>query len=63
MVQEVVVRVQERLYKYRGTMRQFLVEDKGSTFIGAFGVPPYSHHDDAQRAVQCAMEMKEALDR
>ena len=30
-------------------IRQLLVDDKGMVLIAVFGVPPFSHHDDAVR--------------
>jgi len=62
-VQEVVSSIQKALYKQQGVMRQFLVEDKGCTFIGAFGVPPHTFSNDAERAVLCSMDVLEALAR
>lgn len=49
------------LMRNQGFRRQFLVDDKGSTFIGVFGVPPYAHEDDAYRAVKTAMELRKEL--
>ena len=60
-VQEIITAVQHALYKYEGALRQFLVEDKGSVLIAAFGVPPHSNEDYAWRAVMASMQIRHAL--
>ena len=39
-----------------GTLRQFLVDDKGSVVIVVFGLPAMAHSDDSTRAVTFALE-------
>ncbi|KAF2073845.1 hypothetical protein CYY_004841 [Polysphondylium violaceum] len=56
-LQSIVVEVQTIVYKYEGTIRQFIVDDKGCVLIAAWGVPPYSHEDDPSRAVEASMEI------
>lgn len=34
------------IYEYEGTNNKFLVDDKGSTVIAAFGLPPVTHEND-----------------
>lgn len=53
--------VQESIYKFEGTIRQFIVDDKGIVFIAAFGLPPTSHEDDPHRAVRAGMTICEHL--
>jgi hypothetical protein len=36
-------------------------DDKGSTLIIVFGVPPFAHEDDAYRSVKTALEIRECL--
>jgi len=60
-VQEAVLCIQASLAKHHGTKRQFLVEDKGSTFVGAFGVPPFSQPNAPELAVLFANEAQNAL--
>lgn len=38
--------MQAILFHYEGVVRQFLVDDKGTVFIGVFGSPMNSHEDD-----------------
>lgn len=66
--------MQQEIYKYRGEVRQFIVDDKGSVLIGmivlmfidslsqgVFGLPPESHEDDAVRAVLAASAISKEL--
>jgi adenylate cyclase 10 len=36
-------------------VNKFLVDDKGSTLVAVFGLPPLAHEDDATRAVLAAL--------
>lgn len=38
------------------------VDDKGTVFIGVFGVPPFSHEDDSVRGLHAALDISDALD-
>lgn len=49
------------LYHYEGSLNQFIVDDKGTSFIAALGLPPLTHEDDAVRGVQLALEVQEEL--
>lgn len=60
-IQVYVSRMQEVIARYEGTFRQFLIDDKGSVLIAAFGVPPYAHEDDPMRAVECALDIARSL--
>ncbi len=55
--------LQAILYRYQGSIRQFIVDDKGATLIAVLGLPPLAHEDDAIRGVQAAMEMSAELRR
>src|SRR5205807_2420629 len=35
----------------QGSLNKFLMDDKGSTVIAVFGLPPLAHEDDAVRGV------------
>lgn len=60
-IQTVMFNMQEQLYTYEGSVRQFIVDDKGAVLIAALGLPPLAHEDDAARGVRAAMAMQEAL--
>jgi len=53
--------VQEAVYKYEGSLNKFLMDDKGSTLIAVFGLPPLAHQDDAMRGVLSALAIRTAL--
>ena len=44
-----MLEVQKAVYLYEGSINKFLMDDKGSTLIGVFGLPPMSHEDDPIR--------------
>lgn len=53
--------MQTAVYQYQGTIRQFIVDDKGTVLIAAFGLPPLGHEDDALRAIKASMLMHRQL--
>jgi class 3 adenylate cyclase len=53
--------MQKVLRRNDGYRRQYLVDDKGSTFICVFGIPPFAHSDDAYRAVKTAINLGDTL--
>jgi len=53
--------MQSSILQFGGKLRQFLVEDKGSTLIAAFGLPGSTHEDDPWRAVMTAMSISRQL--
>lgn len=60
-LQSIMQAMQVTLYHYEGSVRQFIVDDKGTVFIAAFGVPPLTHEDDPVRGVQAALAMQSKL--
>lgn len=48
-VHEVLCEVQKSVYQYEGAINKFLMDDKGSTLIACFGLPPGAHEDDCER--------------
>eukprot|EP01125_Pyxidicula_operculata_P022380 TRINITY_DN910_c1_g1_i1.p1 TRINITY_DN910_c1_g1~~TRINITY_DN910_c1_g1_i1.p1 ORF type:complete len:2117 (+),score=467.99 TRINITY_DN910_c1_g1_i1:912-6353(+) len=60
-LQEAVKSMQRDLYHYEGTVRQFLIDDKGSVMIGVFGIPPKTHEDEAHRAILASMQLQKNL--
>lgn len=53
--------LQSLMQRYEGTINKLSVDDKGISLLAAFGLPPLAHVDDASRAVQAAMEIRERL--
>ena len=56
-INDILCCMQQVIFKYEGMVRQFLSDDKGTVLIAAFGLPPYSHEDDAVRGVKTAIEI------
>jgi adenylate cyclase 10 len=52
VLQTAVKTMQTAIYNTEGTLRQFIIDDKGSVLIAAFGLPPLSHEDDPARALR-----------
>lgn len=50
--------VQEVTYRYEGSLSKVVVDDKGTVLIVLFGAPPFSHEDDATRAIACALGLQ-----
>lgn len=53
-----VERLQETLHDLHGYFHQFLVDDKGTVLVAAFGVPPFAHEDDAARALRFGLALR-----
>lgn len=62
-LQTIMQTLQIALYRYEGTVNQFVVDDKGTVFVAALGLPPLTHEDDAIRGGQAALAMYEQLHR
>lgn len=60
-LQEMMQAMQVTLYHFEGSVRQFIVDDKGTVFIAAFGLPPRTHEDDPVRGVQAALAIHAKL--
>lgn len=45
---DVLVAVQRAVYNYEGSVNKFLMDDKGSTLIAVFGLPPLTHENDVR---------------
>lgn len=42
-IQKVIETVQKCVYFHEGSLNKFLMDDKGSTLIVVFGMPPMTH--------------------
>jgi class 3 adenylate cyclase len=60
---DMVREVQEALYEYEGSVNKLGVDDKGTTMVAAFGLPPVAHEDDPVRAVRAALGVQAQLRR
>src|SRR5262249_47416294 len=43
--------------RFEGTVYQLLTDDKGTTLVAAFGLPPRAHEDDAGRGTRAALAL------
>ncbi|GLD92297.1 hypothetical protein PINS_up000830 [Pythium insidiosum] len=60
-LQDAFERVQRCIYEYEGTINKFLVDDKGSTVIAAFGLPPVTHENDPIRGILSSLAICASL--
>jgi class 3 adenylate cyclase/tetratricopeptide (TPR) repeat protein len=51
------------LAELQGSLRQFVVDDKGTVLVAAFGLPPATHEDDVIRGVLAASAIQNDLRR
>jgi len=56
-LQALVVRVQELLDRWEGTLNKLLCDDLGTTLVIGYGFPPHAHEDDSVRAVRTAIRL------
>ncbi|MEM7539347.1 MAG: adenylate/guanylate cyclase domain-containing protein, partial [Chloroflexota bacterium] len=57
--QEFLQTVQKITYQYEGSVNKLSVDDKGTTLLLLFGMPPFAHEDDPERAISCALQICE----
>jgi len=55
--------VQRILAVQEGTLRQFLYDDKGAVILLYFGIPPYSHNNDALNGIESSLQICSNLKR
>ena len=60
-VASAVAAMRSAVTKYDGTFHQFIVDDKGTTVVAAWGLPGQSHENDAVRALRAAHDLLGAL--
>ena len=60
-VQDIIETVQKCVYKTRGSLNKFLMDDKGSVLLIAWGLPPMSNYDDSARAVRTGLDIIKEL--
>ena len=50
--------IQEVIYHYWGSLTRLTIDDKGTVLLVLFGAPPFSHEDDPERALRCALDLQ-----
>lgn len=53
--------LQKGVYRFEGSINKLNVDDKGTTLVAAFGLPPLSHEDDPQRGIGAALYLQQIL--
>jgi class 3 adenylate cyclase len=49
---------QRAMRRYDGWLKEVTVDEKGTTLVAVFGIPPFSHEDDAKRAIHAALAIR-----
>jgi len=60
-IQNIINCVQRCIYRTRGALNKFLMDDKGSVLLCCWGVPPMSSSDDHTRAVLTGLSLMKSL--
>jgi class 3 adenylate cyclase/tetratricopeptide (TPR) repeat protein len=58
---EAVAAVQSVLKEHSGALHQFLADDSGTRLVAGFGLPAFTHADDAARGVWAAVGMQRRM--
>lgn len=59
--QKAICRIQEALYCFEGSVNKISVDEKGVVLLGAMGLPPLAHEDDAIRGIFAALDIQSSL--
>ena len=59
--QTLMLQIQKCLYAVEGALNKMLVDDKGLLILGALGLPPMPHDDDAERAITAAIAIAQSI--
>lgn len=60
-IQDIVRCVQRCVYRTKGSLNKFLMDDKGSVMLIVWGLPPLSSPDDHVRSVLTALDLSNEL--
>ena len=63
LAQRLMLRIQETIYQWEGSVNKLMVDDKGLLVLCALGLPPMRHGDDPYRAVCAALDIPDAIKR
>lgn len=59
--QAAVLAVQEQLYAHRGSLNKVLVDEKGTSVVAAFGLPPVTEDYEPSQAVRAGLDLVRVL--
>lgn len=62
-IQKIIKTVQRGLYRTRGSLNKFLMDDKGSVILACWGLPPISSIDDHAKGVYGVLTLMKELKR
>jgi class 3 adenylate cyclase/tetratricopeptide (TPR) repeat protein len=58
LLQGITQQAQRVVARYGGWLKEITMDDKGTTLVACFGVPPFTHDDDPGRAVEAAVALQ-----
>lgn len=61
--QRLMQTLQVEVYRREGSLNKLSVDEKGILALVVFGLPPYSHPDDAARAIETALALADLAER
>ncbi len=61
--QEIVQELQKTIYQYEGSINKLNLDDKGTTLVAAYGLPPLAHENDAERGAQAALAVHDSFEK
>ena len=61
LLQGITQQAQRVIGRYGGWLKEITTDDKGTTLVACFGVPPFTHDDDPARAVDAAVALQASL--
>lgn len=59
--QELMLKLQQLVYRVEGSVNKISVDDKGLSLIAVLGMPPLSHEDDPRRGLTLALDMHDLM--
>ena len=57
LIQKILTIIQQQVYRMEGSLNKVVAYENGFTVIACWGLSPYSHDDDAARAVFAAQNI------
>jgi class 3 adenylate cyclase/tetratricopeptide (TPR) repeat protein len=61
LLQGITQQAQRVIARYGGWLKEITMDEKGTTLVAGFGVPPFTHDDDPARAVEAAVALQASL--
>lgn len=63
LIQKIITIIQQQVYRMEGSLNKIISYEHGFLILACWGISPYSHEDDAARAVFAAFNIKKKLNR